>query len=58
MKYISDLFDRLAKRVDHNKREIEEAYLAKSSNIYELESRMRELEQTSNFHPWARFNQH
>ncbi|MGB9151440.1 MAG: DUF3563 family protein [Burkholderiales bacterium] len=58
MKYISDFLDRLAKRVDRNKRDIEEAYLAKSSNIYELESRMRELEQTSNFHPWARFTQH
>ncbi|MGB8855911.1 MAG: DUF3563 family protein [Burkholderiales bacterium] len=57
MKYISDFLDRLAKRVDRNQRDIEETYLAKSSNIYELESRMRELEQTSNFHPWARFNQ-
>jgi Protein of unknown function (DUF3563) len=57
MKYVTNFFNYLAKSDERSKREFEEAYLAKSANIYELECRMRELEQKRNFYPWVGFTQ-
>ncbi len=57
MKYLTNFIHYLAKSDERSKRAYEDAYLAKSANIYDLESRMRELEQQQHFHPWARITQ-
>jgi Protein of unknown function (DUF3563) len=51
MKYVTNFFSYLAKSDMRSKQALEEAYLAKSANIYDLESRIRNLEQQRNFYP-------
>jgi Protein of unknown function (DUF3563) len=57
MKYVTNFFSYLAQSDLRSKQALEEAYLAKSANIYDLESRMRNLEQQRNYLPWGGFNQ-
>jgi Protein of unknown function (DUF3563) len=44
MKAIFDLLRRLAESPERREREREDAYLAESTDIYDLEYRMRELD--------------
>jgi hypothetical protein len=45
MKAIFELFRRLAESAERREQERQDAYLAESTDIYDLECRMRELEQ-------------
>jgi hypothetical protein len=53
MNIIRKFFNYLDRNDERRKQEYVEAYLAKSANIYELEYRMRELNQRSAGSPWA-----
>ena len=44
MKYLLNLFGRLAEGYERRERERREAYLAQSTDLYDLEYRMRQLD--------------
>ena len=55
MSFILNFFNNLAKSDECRERQREEAYLAKSADIHELEYRMRELEREKKVFPWVAF---
>ncbi|MGB8337826.1 MAG: DUF3563 family protein [Burkholderiales bacterium] len=57
MNLMQKFFSYLARIDERQKQQYEEAYLAKATNIYELEYRMRELEQKGAVNPWGGFSQ-
>jgi Protein of unknown function (DUF3563) len=57
MKYVANFFSYLAKSDMRSRQALEEAYLAKSANIYDLESRIRNLQQQRNCFPWGESKQ-
>ena len=52
MKFILRFFHRLERAAERRERERQEAYLAKSTDVYNLEYRMRELEQVRKAFPY------
>jgi len=53
MKAIFDLFRRLAESTERRERDRQEAYLAESTDIYDLEYRMQELDRRNRSSaPW------
>lgn len=56
MKFIMKFFRDLAKSDECREQERQEAYLAKSVDIHDLEYRMRELEREKKVFPWVAFN--
>ena len=55
MKFIVSFFNNLAKSDESREQERQEAYLAKSTDIHDLEYRMRKLEREKKFFPWVAF---
>lgn len=55
MKFIMKFFSDLAKSDACREQERQEAYLAKSVDIHDLEYRMRELEREKKVFPWVAF---
>ena len=55
MKFIMKFFNNLAKSDERREQERQEAYLAKSVDIHDLEYRMRELEREKKVFPWVAF---
>jgi Protein of unknown function (DUF3563) len=55
MKFIMKFFNDLAKSDERRELEREEAYLAKSVDIHDLEYRMGELEREKKVFPWVAF---
>jgi Protein of unknown function (DUF3563) len=51
MKLISVFLRRLAERLERRERDREQAYLAQSTDIYDLESRMREVDRAKQLRP-------
>lgn len=58
MNFIRDFFNSLAKSDECREQEREEAYLAKSADIHDLEYRMRELKREKRVFPWVAFTRH
>ena len=52
MKFILRFFHRLERAAERRERERQEAYLAESTDVYDLEYRMRELEQDRKAFPY------
>ena len=55
MSFILNFFNNLAKSDECREQERQEAYLAKSVDIHDLEYRMRELERGKKVFPWVAF---
>jgi Protein of unknown function (DUF3563) len=55
MKFILNFFNYLAQSDEYHERKRQEAYLAQSSDISDLEYRMRELERKPKRFPWVAF---
>ncbi len=55
MQSILNFFHRLAQAGERREQERQEAYLAKATDINDLEYRIRELERQSRDFPWVAF---
>ena len=55
MKFILNFFNYLAQSDEYHERKRQETYLAQSTDINDLENRMRELERKPKNFPWVAF---
>ena len=55
MKFLRNFFSYLAQSDEYHERKSQEAYLAKSVDIHDLEYRMRELDRCKKVYPWVAF---